>query len=421
METLRFLSPDQVRALRSQFGSPLFVYDEATLRQRAKEVMAFPSAFGLKIRYAMKACSNAAILQVLHSEGLGIDASSGPEVHRAMRAGIPSSAISLSSQEFPSDFPDLFDQGIDFNACSLHQLERFGRLFPGKECGLRLNPSMGSGHTQSTNTGGPTSPFGIWHEFCDSAKAIVAKHQLRVKRIHTHIGSGSDPEVWRKVAFESLNLVREFPEVTTLNLGGGYKVARMSDEIATDIQAIGQPVADEVFRLAEETNREINLEIEPGTYLVANAGCLVSTVQDLTSTGDNGFDFIKLDSGMTEILRPALYAARHPIIIVPTDDTKTEPEIRPQVVVGHCCESSDLVTTGDTPMEIQSRDMVKAQRGDLCVIEGTGAYCGVMSAKNYNSFSESPEILVRTNGDFALIRKRQTLDQILQNEVPVEW
>ena len=141
--------------------------------------------------------------------------------------------------------------------------------------GLRFNPGVGSGGTGKTNVGGPSSSFGIWHELLPEVKAVVAKHNLQVVRIHTHIGSGSDPEVWQNVATLSLNLVREFPQVTTLNLGGGYKVGRMSYEYSTDLQKIGAPVKTKFEDFAKETGRQLKLEVEPGTFLVANAGALV--------------------------------------------------------------------------------------------------------------------------------------------------
>ena len=128
-------------------------------------------------------------------------------------------------------------------------------------------------------------------------------------RIHTHIGSGSDPEVWQEVTNDSIDLVRHFPDVTVLNLGGGYKVGRMSYEQSTDLQVVGEPVKRLFADFAKETGRELKLEIEPGTYLTANSGTLLSRVQDMTTTGADGHTFLKLDSGMTEVLRPSLYGA----------------------------------------------------------------------------------------------------------------
>lgn len=418
MEGLKFLTPEAVSAVRKQFGTPVYVYDAAGLQQSARQALAFPNAYGLTVRFAMKACPNAAHLRLFHSLGLHIDASSGHEVERALRAGVPAANISLSSQELPTDFARLIKLGVKLNACSLSQLEAFAKAFPGTCCGLRFNPGLGSGGTGKTNVGGPHSSFGIWHEWADEAGAIADRHSLTIERIHTHIGSGSDPAVWEKVSGMSLALVQRFADVHTLNLGGGYKVARMKDEKATDLQAIGVPVRDRFIAFAERTGRRIHLEIEPGTYLTANNGCLVATIQDIVHTGGpDGRAFLKLDCGMTEILRPSLYAAQHPIIVVPGTPTS---ETHDYLVSGHCCESGDVLTTGpDDPESLQPRTLTRAQPGDLCVIEGAGAYCAAMSSKNYNSFPEAAEVWYTRKGDFHLIRKRQTLEQILQNEVPL--
>ena len=301
-----------------------------------------------------------------------------------------------------------------FNACSLNQLRTFGEQFPGAELGLRFNPGLGSGGTVKTNVGGPASSFGIWHEYRPEVEEIVEKHGLKVVRIHTHIGSGSDPAVWQHVAGMSLGMVRDFPHVTTLNLGGGYKVGRMSYEQTTNLQEIAEPIREAFEALADETGRRIHLEIEPGTYMVANSCSLVSTVQDIVDTGEDGYRFLKLDTGMTEILRPSLYASQHPLILLPRVDTGN---LVPYVAVGHCCESGDLITPApDHAGVLHARELPEVQPGDLCVIEGAGAYCSAMATKNYNSFPEAPEVLVRETGDLTLIRRRQTLDQMLQNE-----
>ena len=418
METLRFLTPEQAETVRRQFGTPAYVYDERTLKTQARAALAFPNAYGLTVRYAMKACPNAAIIRILTGCGLRIDASSGFECDRAMRAGVPAEHISLSTQEFPTDFRRLYEAGICFNACSLNQLRIFGEQFPGGELGLRFNPGLGSGGTVKTNVGGPASSFGIWHEYRREVQAIVAEHGLRVVRIHTHIGSGSDPAVWQRVARLSLGMVRDFPDVTTLNLGGGYKIARMSYEKTTDLQEIGAPIREAIEELAAETGRRLHIEIEPGTYLLANACSLLSTIQDIADTGEDGYRYLKLDTGMTENMRPSLYASQHPIVVLPRVDTGV---CLPYVVVGHCCESGDLLTPAPDNHEVlQPRELPEAQPGDLCVIEGSGAYCAAMAAKNYNSFPEAPEVLLREGGELALIRRQQTMDQMLQNEVPPE-
>jgi len=417
MENLQFLTPDLARQIRSEFGSPVYVYDRETLADRAKQVLAFPHAYGLTARYAMKSSPNAAILKLFHGLGLHIDASSGHEVERAMAVGIPAESISLSSQELPENLPGLLQRGIKFNATSLNQIKAFAKVSRGGALGLRFNPGLGSGGTQRTNVGGPGSSFGIWHELLPEVQKIVADKELTVERIHTHIGSGSDPAVWQKVAGMSLDLVRKFSEVHTLNLGGGFKTARMADEVSTDLQEVGAPVKAAFEAFAQEAGREIKLEIEPGTFLVANSACILSTIQDIVETGDAGYTFLRLNAGMTEILRPSLYGAQHPIVVVqsngelpPSGDTKS------YMVVGHCCESGDILTpTPGDPEGLAPRELAKAAVGDICVIEGAGAYCSGMSAKNYNSFPEVAEVLVES-GAPRLIRKRQTLDQMLENE-----
>ena len=192
----------------------------------------------------------------------------------------------------------------------------------------------------------------------------------------------------------------------------------MSGEKATDLMEIGEPVKQLFKDFAKETGRELTLEIEPGTFLLANACSLVTTVQDVTSTGDEGYRFLKLDAGMTEILRPSLYGAQHPIVVVPEEGQNKFREEAEQVVVGHCCESGDLLTPapGD-PEALSTRMLLRGEIGDFCVIEGAGAYCSSMSAKNYNSFPEAAEVLRKEDGTLGLIRKRQTFEQIVENEV----
>lgn len=417
MGELKFLTREQAESVRQSFGTPVYVYDEAALRSNAGAVLRFPNAFGLTVRYAMKANSNAAILQIFDGLGLLIDASSGAEVERALRAGIDAAKISLSCQEFPSNFGELYEKGISINACSLSQLERFGELFSGRQVGLRFNPGLGSGHTERTNTGGPSSSFGIWHEYLDEVKALIEKFQLKIFRVHTHIGSGSDPAVWQRVAGLSLDIVRLFPEVTTLNLGGGFKVGLMTDEPTMDLSEVGAPVLEAFEKMAQESGRKIHLEIEPGHFLVGNAGCIISTVQDIVSTGKEGYNFLKLDTGMTEILRSSLYGAQHPLDVFPKNDTGRTISY---IAVGHTCESGDLLTPAPgQPEKLQPRELAEAAIGDLCVIGSAGAYCASMTAVNYNSFPRAPEVLLREDGSLTIIRKRQTPDGVVQDEVPL--
>ena len=191
----------------------------------------------------------------------------------------------------------------------------------------------------------------------------------------------------------------------------------MAREDSTDLIAIGQKIVPEVEAFARSYGRQLHLEIEPGTYLVANAGALVCTVSDLVSTGAGGHRFIKVDSGMTEVLRPSMYGAQHPLVVVPRDPTR-ERSHGAFLVTGHCCESGDILTPeAGNPEGLAARELVEPALGDALVVEGAGAYCASMASKNYNSFPECAEVLLTRSGEAQLIRRRQTLDQLLENEV----
>lgn len=411
-----FLDEGQVRELRARFGTPVFVYDQSGLEAQARAALEFPNAFGLTVRYAMKACPTAAVIRVLNRAGLQIDASSGWEVRRALEAGVEPGQILLTAQQLPDDFEDLVSMGVRFNACSLYQLACFGSRFAGGELGVRFNPGLGSGHSNRTNVGGPSASFGIWHAHLDQVEALQRDHGLRISLLHSHIGSGSDPEVWQRCARMTLGIAALLPEVAAVNLGGGFKVGRVPGEVSTDLAAAGEPVAEEFRRFAASSGRQLHLEIEPGTYFAANSGAIVCSVVDVVDTGKEGYSFIKVDSGMTEVLRPSMYGAQHPIAVVPASE---EPRGRAHyLVVGHCCESGDVLTPEPgNPEGLQPRPLAEARIGDAVVIGGSGAYCAGMAAKNYNSFPEAPEVLLDKEGGLHLLRRRQTLEQMLENEV----
>lgn len=409
------LSESLVKQIEQEVSTPVYIYHVPTMKAQAEIALGMPHAFGLTVRYAMKACSTRAILQFFDKKGLHMDASSVFEVQRALLAGIPPYKISLSTQELPEDFADLINKEVLFNACSLNQLEIYGQRFPNTAIGVRINPGIGSGHSKKTTVGGASSSFGIWHELVPQIKQICERYQLTVERIHTHIGSGTDPIVWEKVAQLSLNSVQQFSKVKTLNLGGGFKVDRMKGGIGPSLESIGKKVQKAFTDFAHATGRELHLEIEPGTFLMANAGYILSRVQDKVSTGKEGYTFLKLDTGMTEILRPTLYGAEHPMTFL-RQGTGEAKECA--VVVGHCCESADMLTCKPNQPEVLGpRSFQEISIGDLCLIGGAGAYCSSLSATNYNSFPQVPEVFVFEDGSYRLIKARQTMHQMLVNEV----
>jgi diaminopimelate decarboxylase len=407
------LTAAQVADVRARFGTPCYVYDRATLEQTARRLLALRAPYGFTLRYAMKANPSRAILALFRDLGLHIDASSDWEVERAVRAGFEPSRIQLTSQMPSTRLADHVRAGVRLNACSLHQLDAIGRTAPGHTIGVRMNPGLGSGSTKRTNTGGPSSSFGIWHDQLHAVKSLAERHRLTLRTLHTHIGSGTDADVWRRVTRMTLDLAAELPGVEVVNLGGGFKVGRMPEEPTAEMENVADHVRRELEAFRARDGRSLHLELEPGTYLVAQAGVVVATCIDVVDTGKDGYLFAKLDTGMTEVTRPSLYGAQHPIDVLATDREAAE-----VVFVGPCCESGDILTPapGD-PEGLGPRWVPRPRVGDLVIVGGAGAYCAAMSTINYNSYPQAAEVMLEPDGALRLIRRRQSLDQMLQNEV----
>ena len=398
--------------VRNRFGTPCYVYDQSILEAAARRALAFPAPFGFTLRYAMKANPSRGVLALFRELGLHIDASSDHEVERALRVGFRPEAIQLTSQMPSRRLREHVARGVLVNACSLHQLEEFGRAAPGREVSVRMNPGLGSGSTNRTNTGGPASSFGIWHEYLDDVLTLAKRYAVKITRLHTHIGSGTDPEVWKRATRMTLDLAAKLPDVARVNLGGGFKVGRMPAEPSVDLDDVGAHVRRELTEFRARHGRALHLEIEPGTYLVANGGFVVATCVDVVDTGRDGYLFAKLDTGMTEVTRPSLYGAQHPIHVLA--EGRDEADV---VFVGPCCESGDILTPapGD-PEALAPRRVARPRVGDLVVVGGAGAYCAAMSTINYNSYPQAPEAMLKTDGTLQLLRRRQHPDEVWANE-----
>jgi diaminopimelate decarboxylase len=411
--TTLFLSAEKAAEVRERFGTPCYVYDRAMLEATARQLLALPAPYGLTVRYAMKANPSRGILTLFRDLGLHVDASSDWEVERALAAGFRGEQIQLTSQMPSRRIAEHLARGVILNACSLHQLDAIGRVAPGSAIAVRMNPGLGSGSTKRTNTGGPASSFGIWHEHLGEVKTIAALHGLVTRTVHSHIGSGTDAEVWKRATRMTLDLVAELSDATTVNLGGGFKVGRMPEEPTVHMDEVATHIAGELEAFRARDGRRLRVEIEPGTYLVARAGAVVATCVDVVDTGRQGYLFAKLDTGMNEVTRPSLYGAQHPVDVLAKDRQVAE-----VVFVGPCCESGDILTPapGD-PEALGPRWVPRPEIGDLVVVGGAGAYCAAMSTINYNSYPQAPEVMLEPDGTLTLVRRRQTFEQILMNEV----
>ncbi|MDL2289249.1 diaminopimelate decarboxylase [Clostridia bacterium OttesenSCG-928-F22] len=413
-----------------QYGSPVYIYDESTIIQKCKMVLSMPNAYGLHVRYAMKANSNQTLLRLIEAQGIGIDASSLMEARRAYRAGIAYEKIILTSQEVQEgnakeELEHMMLQGLTYNVCSLRQLEMVAKFAATHKIPLsmRVHPGVGSGESASRNTGDAYSCFGIHLNDLQSALDIAKQHGVTIGQVHVHIGSGADPAAWRSNIDLELGIVEKyFPDATTVSFGGGLKEARMPEETAADIEQLGLYAKEQMEAFYKRTGRKLKMEIEPGTYLMANAGYILTKVMDKKSTGEQGFEFLIVNGGMELNTRPLMYGSQHPFYIISQTGQLLSSEFDAQslketqaIIVGRCCETGDSQCI-DSDGYNAPRPMATPEVGDYVVIGGAGAYCSSMAPFNYNSHLQAPEILVRQDGRQQLIRKGQTLEQLLENE-----
>lgn len=394
LEKLKFLTEQTVREIAQNHGTPVYVNSRAMFTQQVKSITDVKMKTPLAIRYAMKANPNTEVLKLMLSLGVKIDASSVYEAEYALKLGFSPHDILLTGQQLPRDLKEFISQEVHFNATSLHQLEEYGKVARGGNVTVRLNPGVGAGHHKFVTTAGVSAGFGIWHEYLDKVFETVKKYDLTIDRLHTHIGAGGDVEVWKKVIDINIGLLECMPTVKILNLGGGFKVARMTHEKSTDMNDALSALDAKMVEFNQKTGRNISVEIEPGTYLAANSAAIVCEVIDIVDTGKTGYTFIRTNTGMNDLLRPALYGAQHPLIVVPREGASSE-QAKDYVVIGHCCESGDAITiASNNSQEIEPRALPEVKIGDYIVIEGCGAYCASMSAKGYNGFPITKEIMV---------------------------
>lgn len=328
---------------------------------------------------------------MVHEAGVHFDASSSYEAAELLTLGIPGDHISLSSQQSSHDLPELLSKGVLYTATSQNQLQRFLDS-PGRPdmVGIRINPDMGYGHNNRTSTGGKNASFGIWHEYIPRMLERATRADVSITRLQVHIGSGADPNVWGSVIERALSIVEQLPDVVGLNIGGGFKVHRYGGEMEADMVSITGEFSRHLTAFHERTGRKIAFEMEPGTYLIAHAGTLIAAVDDIVDTGSDGYTFLRLNTGMNDFLRSSLYGALHTIEVM-NDST----EYAEYVVVGHNCETGDILTPiQGNPEGIETRILKKARIGDEVRIYDTGAYAASMRARGYNSFPDAPEILV---------------------------
>jgi diaminopimelate decarboxylase len=405
-------SPALLRQLAQTHGTPLWVYDAATIRQRIAELRAFDT-----IRFAQKANSNLHLLALMREQGVKVDAVSLGEIERALAAGFrPGTHDGEAEIVFTADLIDratlakVVAEQIPVNAGSIDMLEQLGAASPGHRVWLRINPGFGHGHSNKTNTGGEHSKHGIWHADLGPALQAITRHGLHLVGLHMHIGSGVDYHHLQQVCDAMVGMVAKLDRpIEAISAGGGLSIPYRAGEPRIDTAHYFELWNGARQRIATAQGRPLKLELEPGRYLVAESGVLLAEVRATKRMGSRFFALV--DAGFNALMRPAMYGAHHGIELIAADDDARP--VRETVVAGPLCESGDVFTQGDGGT-VLSRELPEARVGDLLVFHDAGAYGASMSS-NYNSRPLTAEVLV--DGDRTrLIRRRQTIGELLALE-----
>lgn len=361
-------------------GTPVYVYDEATLRARARQLKGLEAVSA--VLFAMKANPHPGVLRVLADEGLGFECVSPAEVVRAQET------LGDRATSVPTLFTPNFAHRRDYEAglaCgarvtldNLHPLEHWGDLFAGQEVFLRVDPGKGHGHHAHVRTAGDRSKFGIPPWELDRAAALARKHGVRIVGLHAHVGSGvRDPEAWPATAERLLAAAQgRFPDVSVLDLGGGLGVPEKPGQAPLDLERL-----DAALLGLRRSHPALSLWLEPGRFLVAEAGVLLAEVTQRKDKGTTAF--VGVDAGMHTLLRPALYGAWHGI-----HNLSRHGEDGPwesAEVVGPICETGDVLG--------HDRLLVHPAEGDVLVVETAGAY-GASMASNYNLRGTPREVVL---------------------------
>ncbi|WP_075182258.1 diaminopimelate decarboxylase [Pantoea sp. 1.19] len=407
------LNATALHALVRQYSCPVWVYDAAVIRERIAQLQQFDV-----VRFAQKACSNIHILRLMREAGVKVDSVSLGEIERALAAGYAPGADS-DDIVFTADVLDeatlarVVELDITVNAGSVDMLHQLGAVSPGHRVWLRVNPGFGHGHSQKTNTGGENSKHGIWHGDLALALAAIAQYGLRLVGIHMHIGSGVDYGHLAQVCDAMVQLVSDSgQDLQAISAGGGLSIPYRRGEEAIDTEHYYGLWNGARARIAARLGHPVTLELEPGRFLVAESGVLISQVRAVKSMGRR--HFVLVDAGFNDLMRPAMYGSYHHITALSAaGEPLSEAATVETVVAGPLCESGDVFTQLEGG-KVEPRLLPTVQVGDYLVFHDTGAYGASMSS-NYNSRPLLPEVLL-DRGEVRQIRRRQTLAELLALE-----
>jgi diaminopimelate decarboxylase/aspartate kinase len=369
-------------ALADATNTPGYVYHAPTLRTRARQLTALEAVD--QPYYAVKANPHPDVLRCLYEEGLGFECVSLGEVERVFEAVPqvdPQRVLFQPNFAAIDEYRAAFEQGVRVTLDNVQPLETHPEVFAGQTIFLRIDPGRGHGHHRHVRTAGAQSKFGIVPDELPQARTLAQEHDIRIEGLHVHVGSGiTQAEPWADIAAFLGSLAEDFPDVEILNVGGGLGVPERPNGDRLPLEALN-------VRLSEfkQSHPQYALWMEPGRFLVAEAGALLARVTQTKQKGEA--TYVGLDAGMHTLMRPALYGAYHEIVNLTKLD---QPNVQTVNVVGPICESGDVLG--------YSRRLPATDPGDVLLIATTGAY-GAAMANTYNLRSRPNEHLIDPSAD----------------------
>lgn len=395
---------DKLLACADQYGLPLFVYDAQTISTQIEKLTKAFNLPSFEIRYACKALNTIGIIQHIHAQGCGIDTVSEGEIRIALEAGIPPDKISFTpSGVLLSEYAYAIRHGVHVHVDQLHVLEWIDQHYPGTEITLRFNPGIIAGGHLKLQVGAEDSKFGIHINQVDKIKALTDKLTLKISGIHMHLGSdiGNSNSFDEAYAYVLQVALHWKETLTRIDLGGGFKIPYHPDDHSIDIDSFGKRISQRFIAFCEEVGHELTLIVEPGKYLVSQAGYLLMEVSGTRDIGQTGLAYVS--SGFNHFLRPMNYEAYHHIINL---SNPKGPESAYDVV-GYLCETDTFA---------HERLIQKISRGDVLCLMNAGAYGFTMSS-NYNTRPRPAEVLIKENGEAKLIKRAETIEDLLQTDL----
>jgi len=397
------------------YATPAWVYDTSVIRKRLSELT---SLFDV-VRYAQKACSNINILKIIKECGAVVDSVSLGELQRSMHVGF-NQKNGAAGVVYTADIFDretlgyVIANNIEVNVGSIDMLDQIGSVSSGHRIWLRVNPGFGHGHSKKTNTGGENSKHGIWFSEINLALELVQKYELHLVGFHMHIGSGVDYEHLSMVCDAMVETVLNANcDIEAISAGGGLSIAYRPEDPSVDLKHYFTLWDSARKKIESHLGHSIRLEIEPGRYIVAESGVLISEVRSIKKMGSK--KFVLVDAGFNDLMRPALYGSYHSVSAVSKQDFKViNGPLSNVSIAGPLCESGDVFTQ-DAGGEVTTVSLPEITVGDYILFHNAGAYGASMSS-NYNSRPLIPEIM--TDGrEFKEIRKRQSIHDLIELEM----